>query len=93
MAQQRYSRRHQALMAILIEARAAIGKTQRKVSADMKKSPGFAHLVESGERMLSVLELPEYASAVGLTPIEVMSRTLELERSGYPIVIRRRRRS
>jgi len=38
VAQQRYSRRHQALMAILIEARAAIGKTQLKVSADMKKS-------------------------------------------------------
>lgn len=70
-----------------------MGKTQRKVSAEMKRPINFAHLVESGERMLSALELPEYASAVGLTAMELMSRMLELERSGYPIVLRKRRHS
>lgn len=85
MAQQRYSRRHRALIAVLIEAREAAGKSQREVSASMKRPVNFAHLIESGERMLSAIELPDYAKVLNLEPIELVSRMLELERSGRPI--------
>ena len=72
-------------MAVVIEAREAAGKSQREVSASMKRPVNFAHLVESGERMLSAIELPDYAKALGLEPTELVSRMLELERSGRPI--------
>lgn len=85
MAQQRYSRRHRALISVLIEAREAAGKSQRDVSATMKRPVNFAHLVESGERMLSAIELPDYAKAVGTEPAELVNRMLELERSGRPV--------
>ena len=51
----------------------------------MKKPVNFAHLVESGERMLSAIELPDYARALDLEPVELVQRMLELERSGRPI--------
>ena len=88
MAQQRYSRRHQALIAVLIEARIAAKKSQRDVSAAMKRPVNFAHLVESGERMLSAIELPDYAKTVGLDAAELVNRMLELERSKRPIPVR-----
>lgn len=72
-------------MAVVIEAREAAGKSQREVSASMKRPVNFAHLVESGERMLSAIELPDYAKALDLEPAELFNRMLELERSGRPI--------
>lgn len=95
MAQQRYSRRHRALIAVLIEAREAAGKSQRDVSATMKRPVNFAHLVESGERMLSAIKLPDYAKAVSIDAADLIGRMLELERSARPISPRldgRRRR-
>lgn len=86
MAQQgRNSRRHRALIAVLIEAREAAGMSQRDVARRLKKRPIFAHTVENGERMLSAVELPDYARALNLEPVDLFKRMLELERSGMPI--------
>jgi hypothetical protein len=59
--------------------------SQRDVSARLKKRPIFAHTVEIGERMLSAVELPDYAQALNLDPTELFRRMLEVERSGAPI--------
>lgn len=72
-------------MAVLIEAREAAGKSQRDISTAMKRAVNFAHLVESGERMLSAVELPDYAKAVNLEAADLVTRMLELERSKLPI--------
>lgn len=73
------------MIAVLIEAREAAELSQRDVARRMKRKPTFAHLVELGERMLAVPELPEYANALGLTSEIVVARMEELARSGRPI--------
>lgn len=70
------------MIAVLIEAREAAELSQRDVASRMKRKPTFAHLVELGERMLAVPELPEYAKAVNLTSEVVVARMEELARSG-----------
>jgi transcriptional regulator with XRE-family HTH domain len=85
VAQQRHSRRHRALIAVLIQAREAAGLSQRDVCSRLKRPINFAHLVELGERMLSAVELPDYAKAVGLAPEVAVTRMLELERSNRAI--------
>ena len=85
MAQRRHSRRHRALIAVLIEAREKAGMSQREVSAKLRRPVNFAHVVENGERMLSAVEFPDYAVAIGLTPAELVERMLTLERSGASI--------
>lgn len=70
---------------MLVEAREAAGKSQRDVSAAMKRPVNFVHLIESAERMLSAIELPDYAKAVDVKAAEIVDRMLELERSGRPI--------
>jgi transcriptional regulator with XRE-family HTH domain len=84
----RNTRRHRALIAVLIEAREAAGMSQRDVARRLKKRAIFAHTVESGERMLSAVELPDYARALNLEPLQLFKRMLELERSGEPIPVR-----
>lgn len=76
------------MIAVLIEAREAAGLSQRDLCRRIKRKPTFVHLVEIGERMLAVPELPEYAEGVGLTSTQVMNRTEELARSGRPIPAR-----
>jgi transcriptional regulator with XRE-family HTH domain len=76
---------HRAMIAVLIEAREAAGLSQRDVARRMKRKATFAHLVELGERMLAVPELPEYAKALDLTSEVVVARMEELARSGHPI--------
>lgn len=86
MAQQgRNTRRHRALIAVIIEAREAAGMSQRDVAKRLKKRPIFAHTVENGERMLSAVELPDYARALRLEPADLFNRMLDLERSGAAI--------
>lgn len=88
MAQKRHSRMHRALIFVLIEAREALQLTQREACRRMKRKETFVHLVESGERMLAVPELPDYAEGLNLTSEEVIARMQELARSGKPIPLR-----
>lgn len=80
MLPKRNSKRHRALIAVLIQARIDARKSQRELSAELEVSELFTHRIESGERMLSAIELPEYAAAVDLTPDELIARMFKLER-------------
>lgn len=57
------------MMSALKQARAAAGLSGRELSITLKRSANFAHLVESGERTLSVCEFIEYARACDADPI------------------------
>lgn len=76
------------MVAVLIEAREAAGLYQRDLCRRMKVKETFVHLVESGERMLAVPELPEYAAALELTSEVVVARMEALARSGKAIPAR-----
>jgi transcriptional regulator with XRE-family HTH domain len=85
MAQNRHSRMHRALVFVLIEAREAAGLSQRDLSERMERPVNFVHLVELGERMVAVPELPEYAAGVNLTAQTIVTRMVKLAESDEPI--------
>lgn len=62
---------HRAIIASLVRARKNAGLTQRDLAAKLGKPPSFVGKVESIERNLSVLELIEWAEALGV-PVEVV---------------------
>ena len=57
---------HRSIVSALVEARQTAGLTQRDVAARMARPPSFVGKVESIERNLSVLELLEWCSAIGI---------------------------
>jgi hypothetical protein len=71
---QRYTRCHRALVAALAEIREAAGLTQSEVSRRLKRPRNFSHVVEGGERSLSVCEFIEYVEAIGGDPAQVIRR-------------------
>jgi len=73
---QRGTRCHRTLVTILAETREAAGISQRALSARLKRPVNFAHLVESGERTLSVCEFIEYVHAIGADPPQVLRRVI-----------------
>jgi transcriptional regulator with XRE-family HTH domain len=73
---QRYSKRHNTLRAVLKEARLKAGLTQEELAARLKRSNNFVSYVETGERMLDVLEFIDYAEAMGADPRKLMGKLL-----------------
>jgi ribosome-binding protein aMBF1 (putative translation factor) len=62
------------MCAELAKAREVAGMSKRELSTKLKRSPNFAHFVESGNRLLSVCEFIEYARAVGADPAQLLRR-------------------
>jgi ribosome-binding protein aMBF1 (putative translation factor) len=63
-------------MAALAEAREAAGISQRALSAKLKRPVNFAHLVETGERTLSVCEFIEYVEAIGADAPQLLRQVM-----------------
>jgi transcriptional regulator with XRE-family HTH domain len=90
-----FSARHQALMAVLIEAREAAGLSQRQLSLKLKRSRTFVHRVEIGERVLDFLEAIDVAEALGMDPFDLLDRVLSYGKPKpdlAPVVVTARKR-
>jgi transcriptional regulator with XRE-family HTH domain len=74
---QRNSRRYGQLRAILRAAREEQGITQRQLSARLKRDKNFVQLVESGERLLDVVEYLQYCKVLRIDPRDVIGQLLE----------------
>lgn len=74
---QRTTKCHRSLMTVLSEAREAAGISQRALSAKLRRPVNFAHLVETGERTLSVCEFIEYAAAIGADPPQLLRQVMD----------------
>lgn len=81
MAQQRHTRRHRAFIAVLIKAREDARLMQGQLSRRLKRPRPFVHLVESGERMVSIIEFPDYAKALGIAATDLLGQVLDLEKA------------
>lgn len=68
------SRRHKALLAVLVGSRKEAGLTQRQVAAKWKRPQSTVAAVESGERRLDVVEFFELAEALGVDPVALFER-------------------
>jgi transcriptional regulator with XRE-family HTH domain len=68
------SRRHRALLAVLVGSRKEAGLTQRALAAKMKRPQSFVAATETGERRLDVVEFFEVAAALGVEPMALFER-------------------
>jgi transcriptional regulator with XRE-family HTH domain len=60
------SRRHTALIALLVERREALGMTQTQLADKLGEYQSFVARLESGQRRVDVVEFLELAEALGL---------------------------
>ena len=74
MAKSLRSRRHRALLAVLVGSRKEAGLTQRGLADKMKRPQSFIAATETGERRLDVVEFFELATALGVDPVALFER-------------------
>lgn len=70
------SRRHEALIAMLIAKREAKGMTQTDLAEKLGQYQSFVARIESGQRRIDVIEYLDIAEAIGFDPKRVLSEVL-----------------
>lgn len=68
------SRRHKALIALLIKEREAAGVTQAELAAALGQYQSFVARLESGERRIDVIEFLDIAQVIGFDPKSIISK-------------------
>ncbi len=79
-----FGARYARLRELLVDARRKSGLTQVDVAASLRRPQSFVSKVESGERRLDVVELIQYAEAIGADAPEIVrevGRTKDRTRS------------
>jgi ribosome-binding protein aMBF1 (putative translation factor) len=67
------SKRHQALIDLLIEKREAAGLTQTELATRLGEYQSFVARLESGQRRVDVVEFLDLAEALGFDPAKAIS--------------------
>jgi transcriptional regulator with XRE-family HTH domain len=67
------SRRHKALISLLIERREAIGMTQTQLADKLGEYQSLVARLESGQRRVDVVEFLELAEVLGLDAGKVLA--------------------
>ncbi len=67
------TKRHQALIALLIEKREAKGLTQTDLAAKLGEYQSFVARLESGQRRVDVIEFLELSEILGFDPLQALS--------------------
>jgi transcriptional regulator with XRE-family HTH domain len=70
------TRRHRALIAVLVELRKEKQLTQRELAARLGVPQNYIAQIESGLRRVDVVEFTEYVNALGEEPVELYGRVL-----------------
>lgn len=68
------SPRHEALREFIVEKRKKAGLTQTEVASKLGRYQSFVATVERGQRRIDVVELMEFADAIGFDPREAIKR-------------------
>ena len=74
MARTFASPRHDALAALLAEKRQAAGLRQVDLAKRLKRSQDYVSDVETGQKILGVIELMEWADAIGFDARDAIRR-------------------
>ena len=67
------SKRHKALIDLLIERREATGMTQAELAARLGEYQSFVARLESGQRRIDVVEFLDLAETLGFDPAKAIS--------------------
>ena len=68
------SPRHEALRAFLVERRDKAGLRQVDLAERLGRSQSYVSYVETGQKLIDVVELMEFADAIGFDPREAIER-------------------
>lgn len=71
------SKRHKALVAMLIAKREAKGMTQTDLAEKLGQYQSFVARIESGQRRIDVIEYLDIAEAIGVDPKRVLLKLQE----------------
>lgn len=74
MAKTLGSKRHKALIAMLVEEREAADMTQSELADALNQYQSFVARVESGQRRVDVIEFLEIANAIGFDPKKLIGK-------------------
>ena len=80
MAKTLGSKRHKALIDLLIAKREAAGMTQADLAARLGEYQSFVARLESGQRRVDVVEFLELAEALGFDPAKAISALKKVSR-------------
>jgi transcriptional regulator with XRE-family HTH domain len=68
------SPRHEALRAFPVERRNKAGLRQVDLAKRLRRSQSYVSYVETGQKIVDVVELMEWAEAIGFDPREAIKR-------------------
>jgi transcriptional regulator with XRE-family HTH domain len=74
------SPRHEALRAFLVERRDKAGLSQTDVAKRLRRSQSYVSYVETGQKLVDVVELMEWAEAIGFDAREAIKRLARVPR-------------
>lgn len=74
MARTLDSPRHEALRAFLVEQRKKAGLRQVDVAKRLRRAQSYVTYVETGQKIVEVVELMEWADAIGFDAREAIKR-------------------
>jgi len=72
------SRRHEALVAFLIDRREKAKLTQAELAKKLGRYQSFVARVESGQRRIDIIELLDLAEVIGFDPREALKRLITI---------------
>lgn len=74
------SPRHEALRAFLVECRSRAGLRQVDVAKRLRRSQSYVTYVETGQKLVDVVELMEWAEAIGFDARDAIKRMYRVAR-------------
>ena len=74
------SPRHEALRAFLIECRTRAGLRQVDLAKRLRRSQSYVTYVETGQKLVDVVELMEWADAIGFDAQDAIRRLSRVSR-------------
>jgi transcriptional regulator with XRE-family HTH domain len=80
MARSLESPRHEALRAFLVERRHKAGLRQVDLAKRLRRPQSYVTYVETGQKIVDVIELLEWADAIGFDPREALKRLAKVSR-------------
>jgi len=80
MARTLGSPRHEALRAFLVEHRDKAGLSQTDLAKRLRRSQSYVSYVETGQKLVDVVEMMEWAEAIGFDVGEIIKRLAKVPR-------------
>jgi transcriptional regulator with XRE-family HTH domain len=74
------SPRHEALRAFLVERRDKAGLRQTDLAKRLRRSQSYVSYVETGQKLVDVVEMMEWADAIGFDVGEIIKRLAKVPR-------------